>query len=69
MSDYKIIEPQAGAPSPVSITATVQGWPLGYIAKAEDKGRAAATTRTRPRTIFCHAFLFCSFFFIIHPFF
>jgi hypothetical protein len=26
----------------VSITATVQGWPLGYIAKGEDKGSGSA---------------------------
>ena len=36
MSDYKIVEPQMGAPSPCSITATVQGWPLGFVAKGED---------------------------------
>lgn len=42
MSDYKIIDPQIGAPSPVSITGTVQQWPLGYIAKAEDKASASA---------------------------
>lgn len=36
MSDFKIVEPQMGAPSPVSLTATSAQWPLGYIAKGED---------------------------------
>ena len=36
MSDYKFVEPQIGAPSPCSVTATVQAWPLGYLAKGED---------------------------------
>jgi len=51
MSDYKIVEPQMGAPSPCSVTATVQGWPLGYIAKGEDfasgLGGTAFTSVTR----------------------
>jgi len=42
MSDYKIVEPQMGAPSPCSITATVQGWPLGFVAKGEDFATGSA---------------------------
>ena len=51
MSDYKIVEPQLGVPSPVTLTATVQQWPLGYIAKGEDfasgLGGTAFTSVTR----------------------
>ena len=51
MSDYKIVEPQMGAPSPCSVTATVQAWPLGFIAKAADfasgLGGTAFTSVTR----------------------
>lgn len=36
MSNYKMIEPMQGAPSPASATATVQQWPLGYEAKFVD---------------------------------
>jgi hypothetical protein len=42
MSDYKIVEPQMGAPSPTSLTATTQQWPLGYIAKGEDFATGSA---------------------------
>ncbi len=36
MSDYKIVDPAVGAPSPVSLTATTRQWPLGFIGQAED---------------------------------
>ena len=42
MSDYKIVEPQIGAPSPASATATVQQWPLGYVARGEDFATGSA---------------------------
>ena len=51
MSDYKIVEPALGNPSPCSVTATVQAWPLGFIAKAADfasgLGGTAFTSVTR----------------------
>jgi cell shape-determining protein MreC len=42
MSTFKIVEPEIGAPSPVSATATVQGWPLGYLARAADQQTGSA---------------------------
>jgi len=51
MSDFRIVEPQIGAPSPTSLTATTQQWPLGYIAKGADfasgLGGTAFTSVTR----------------------
>jgi len=42
MSDYKMIEPVQGAPSPATGTATVQQWPLGYEAKFVDNQSGTA---------------------------
>jgi hypothetical protein len=36
MSDFKIVEPQLGLPSPASATGTTALWDLGYVAKGED---------------------------------
>jgi hypothetical protein len=42
MSNFKIVEPSIGAPSPVSLTATTQLWPLGFVAKAADHATGSA---------------------------
>lgn len=36
MSNFKIVQPSVGAPSPVTLTATTQQWPLGYVALGQD---------------------------------
>lgn len=42
MSDYKIVEPQLGIPSPASSTGTVQQWPLGFVARGVDLATGSA---------------------------
>lgn len=41
MANFRLIEPQFGM-APVTATETTQRWPLGYLARAEDKGTATS---------------------------
>ena len=41
MANFRLIEPQFGM-APVTQTDTVQKWPLGYLARAEDKVSASS---------------------------
>lgn len=41
MANFRLIEPQFGM-APVTQTDTVQKWPLGYLARAEDKVTASS---------------------------
>ena len=42
MSDYKIVDPFVGAPSPVSLYDTAQKWPIGLEVRAADKASGTA---------------------------
>ena len=41
MANFRLVEPQFGM-APVTQTDTVQRWPLGYLARAEDKVSASS---------------------------
>jgi hypothetical protein len=55
MSKFICVEPQAGAPGAMSDTGTKQLWPLGYVARAEDKQTGASS-------LYCGAgeFMYCA---------